>query len=432
MEEQPLPVDPVTGLPGQATLVPALRGAIAAALRGGARFALVVLDVDRLREVNLVLGYEAGDRVLAAVAERLGRFGADRLFRASGDRFAMTVEGVDTGALRRRLATVLGHDVRLGEMALEVGLSAGIALFPDHGPDPDALLRAAELALDEAKGRGGRRAVVFEPGFEAALRRRKCIEGALRRAIRTRSFTLHFQPQFEIGTGAVVGVEALLRWPRKDGDPVPPGEFVPIAEATGLIGPLGRWLFDEACRAAVRIRRAGSPVPVSVNVSPAQLRQPDMAETVRHTLARHDLPPQALELEVTEGLFVDPAQTAIRRNLEALRALGVRFALDDFGTGYSSLAYLKRLPAWRIKIDRCFVEGLGETPEDEAILDAIVELGRVFGKRILAEGVETERQCRVLAAHGCDEVQGFFLARPMDADRLVAFLRERPTAAPPA
>ncbi len=424
-----LAVDPVTGLPGQAVLLPGLREAIATAMRKDGHFALVVLDVDRLREINLVLGYAAGDQLLARIARRLEDFGTARLFRASGDRFAMILEAPDSTTLAARLEPALTHVLRLGDSVLEVGLSAGIALFPAHAGEPDGLLRAAELALDEAKARGGRRAVMFEVGFELALRRRKLIEGALRRAIETRGFTLHFQPQFEIASGAVVGVEALLRWRPREGEEIGPDEFVPIAETTGLIWPLGRWLFEEACRTAVRIRREAAPLPVSINVSPAQLRQPDMAETLKRILERHGLPPTALELEVTEGLFVDPAQTAIRRNLEALRRLGVRFALDDFGSGYSSLAYLKRLPAWRIKIDRSFVRGLGEAPEDEAILEAIVGLGRVFGKRILAEGVETERQRRVLAAHGCDEMQGFLLARPMDSERLLAFLQRSPTVA---
>jgi len=416
--------DPVTGLPGPSALVPHIRAAVARAAARREGLVLVVLDVDRLREINLLLGYSAGDELLAAVARELGRLSGTRPFRMSGDRFALLFPGTAEeaeGVLQPRLA----HTLRLRETVLEVGLSAGIAVFPEHGRDVDALLRAAELALDEAKAHGGRRIVVFDPHLELRLRRRKFIEGALRRAIETRSFALHFQPQFELASGAVVGVEALLRWLHDGEEVVGPGEFIPVAEQTGLIRPLGAWLFDEACRMAGRLRREGFALPISVNVSPVQLRQPDIVDMLRESLARHGLPPAALELEVTEGLFVDPAQTAIRRNLDQLFTLGVRFALDDFGTGYSSLAYLKRLPAWRIKIDRSFVQGLGEVAEDEKLVGTIVQLGRVFGKRILAEGVERERQQRVLAVHGCDEAQGFLLARPMEADRLVEFLHRR-------
>jgi len=415
--------DPLTGLPGHAALVQALRARLLAA-RGRAPLALAVFDVDRLREVNAVFGYEAGDRLLEELGRLLRARGAGPAYRISGDRFAVLLDGGDgQSALQtvEELRLLLSGPFTLSAAQLEVQLSAGLALHPRHGREAEALLRAAELALDAAKARGGARTVVFEPEFDKHLRRRKLLEVALYRAIRERAFTLHFQPQFDLASGAVVGVEALVRWPAAGGA-VPPSEFVPVAESTGLIRALGAFVVEEGCRVAARLRAEGLAVPLSLNVSPAQLRRPEMAEQVERALIRHALPPAFLELEVTEGLFVDPQQAPIRRNLARLHAIGVRFALDDFGSGYSALAYLKNLPADRIKVDRSFVVGLGRDPADEAVLGAIVELGRVFGKRILAEGVETEEQRRVLVARGCDEAQGHLFAPPMPEEELLAFL----------
>lgn len=424
------PRDPLTGLPGHAAFVPELRVRLLAA-RGEVPLAVAVLDVDRLREVNAVFGYEAGDRILAGLGRLLRGCGLGPAFRISGDRFALLVDGAahgDVAAAVEELRLRLCGPFVVAGVELEVQVSAGLALHPLHGRDADRLLRAAELALDAAKTRGGSRTVVFEPEIDHGLSRRKRLEAALRRAVRERAFTLHFQPQFELAGGTVVGVEALVRWPAED-SAVPPSDFVPVAESTGLIRALGAFVVEEGCRVAARLLREGLLVPVSLNVSPAQLRRPEMAEQVERALARHRVPAEMLELEVTEGLFVDPQQVHIRRNLLRLHELGVRFALDDFGSGYSALAYLKNLPAARIKVDRSFVAGLGRDRADEALLAAIVELGRVFGKRILAEGVETEEQRRVLAAVGCDEAQGYLFARPMPEEELLAFLAARRRAA---
>ena len=425
-----VPGDDLTGLPGHGALVRALRARLLDP-GGPGSFAVAVLDIDRLREVNAVFGYEAGDRLLAELAAALRRREVGPAFRISGDRFALLLEDPRptpaVGELVEELRAGLSGPWKAGGAELEVQLSAGLALYPRHGREAEALLRAAELALDAAKARGGARTVVFEPEIDAGLRRRKLLEAALRRAIRERAFTLHFQPQFDLASGAVVGVEALVRWPAGGG--VPPGDFVPVAETSGLIRAIGAFVVEEGCRVAARLARKGLAVPLSLNVSPAQLRRPEMAEQVEHALDRHGVRPELLELEVTEGLFVDPQQAHIRRNLARLHALGVRFALDDFGSGYSALAYLKNLPAERIKVDRSFVVGLGRDPADEAVLGAIVELGRVFGKRILAEGVETEDQRRVLVERGCDEAQGYLFARPMPEEELLAFLAARPRAA---
>lgn len=418
-----VPADPLTGLPGHAAFVPELRARLLAA-RGEVPLALAVFDVDRLREVNAVFGYEAGDRLLAELGRLLRAGGLGPVFRISGDRFAVLLDGSagqPAAEAVEELRLRLSGPFTLAGAELEVQISAGLALHPLHGRDAAQLLRAAELALDAAKARGGARTVVFEPEIDDGLRRRKLMEAALRRAIRERAFTLHFQPQFDLATGAVVGVEALVRWPAAEGA-VPPADFVPVAESTGLIRALGAFVVEEGCRVAARLRAEGLAIPLSLNVSPAQLRRPEMAEQVERALARHRLPPELLELEVTEGLFVDPQQAHIRRNLARLHEIGVRFALDDFGSGYSALAYLKNLPAARIKVDRSFVTGLGSDPADEAVLAAIVELGRVFGKRILAEGVETERQRQALLAVGCDEAQGYLFARPMPEEELLAFL----------
>jgi len=421
-----------------------LRSALRRSLRRLAgrheRTALLVLDLDRLHDVNTVCGYDTGDRLLQVVGERLAAMAAADAtgVRISGDRFValLPVDRADpairAGAAVRRLTV----PIAVGEMRLVPQASAGFAVFPEDGFEFDQLLRRAELALGFAKRQGGGRALRFDPAMEASLAHRKRIESELERALRHDEFELVYQPQFALPDGAVVGVEALLRWPRRPGGPLSPAVFVPVAEASGLIRGIGAWIVQRAARTACRWREAGHPVPVSINVSVAQLRQQDVARLVARALERHRLPPELLEIEVTESLFVDPAQSAIAGNIAGLARLGVGLAIDDFGTGYSSLAYLKRLPARRIKVDRTFVDGVARDATDEALMGTIVGLGRLFGKRVLAEGVETPEQRRVLEREGCHEAQGFLFARPMPEDECAAFLaraaqgRRRDAASP--
>lgn len=437
----PLPIDlvddrdPLTGLPGKF----AMRLATGAVLRGGApgtRAALLAFDVDRLKDVNACWGYGAGDEVLRRIGERLAELAGERgrAARLGGDRFALLLPDLpDVATAQERAREALervGRPLEVGGVEITPSATIGVALHPDHGSGFDQLMRCAELAVDEAKREGGARLVLFEPRMDATLKARKVMERELRRALETRQFQIHFQPQFDLATKAVVACEALIRWRHPERGLVPPVEFVPIAESNGLIRPLGAWVLEEALRAARRWIDLGWPVRVAVNVSAAQLRQRDLPALLRRLLAETGVPPHLLELEVTESLFVDPSQITIRRCLDSVAAMGVSLAIDDFGTGYSSLACLKRLPVDRIKIDKSFLREIGRDRADEAIVRTIIGIARTFERRVVAEGVETELQRRFLEREGCDEAQGYHFARPMPEAEVTAFMRDRLIATP--
>lgn len=422
--------DELTGLPGKL----AMRRRTAMALRNstaGARTALLAFDLDRLKDVNACWGYAAGDEVLRKCAERLvdlaGVHGVAG--RLGGDRFALVLPDLaDVTAARRAARSaleLLGRPLEVGGIEIAPSATIGVALYPDHGSGFDQLMRCAELAVDEAKREGGGRLVLFDPRMDATLKARKTIERELRRALESGQFAVHFQPQFDLATGAVVACEALIRWRHPERGYVPPVEFVPVAESNGLIRPIGAWILKEALAAARRWLELGWPVRVAVNVSAAQLRQRDLPQLVRRALAESRVPPDLLELEVTESLFVDPSQIAIRRCLDEVAAMGVSLAIDDFGTGYSSLACLKRLPVDRIKIDKSFLRDVDRDPVDEAIVRTIIGLARTFDLRVVAEGVESEQQRRFLEREGCDEAQGYHFARPMPEAEVTAFMAER-------
>ena len=437
----PLPIDlvddrdPLTGLPGKL----AMRLATGSVLRAGApgtRAALLAFDLDRLKDVNACWGYATGDEVLRRIGERLTELAGERgrAARLGGDRFALLLPDLPDAATAleraREALEQLGRPLEVAGVEITPSATIGVALHPDHGSGFDQLMRCAELAVDEAKREGGGRLLLFEPRMDATLKARKVMERELRRALETGQFTVHYQPQFDLASNAVVACEALIRWRHPDRGVVPPIEFVPIAESTGLIRPLGAWILEEALGAARRWLDLGWPVRVAVNVSAAQLRQRDLPALLRRLLAETGVPPHLLELEVTESLFVDPSQITIRRCLDAVAAMGVSLAIDDFGTGYSSLACLKRLPVDRIKIDKSFLRELGRDPADEAIVRTIIGIARTFERRVVAEGVETELQRRFLAHAGCDEAQGYHFARPMPEDEVTAFMRDRLIATP--
>jgi diguanylate cyclase (GGDEF)-like protein len=429
--------DPLTGLPGKL----AMRLATGAALRAGApgtRAALLAFDLDRLKDVNACWGYATGDEVLRRIGERLTQLAGERgrAARLGGDRFALLLPDLpDSATALERAREALEQLARPLEVAgVEITPSAtiGVALHPDHGSGFDQLMRCAELAVDEAKREGGGRLVLFEPRMDATLKARKVMERELRRALETGQFTVHYQPQFDLASNAVVACEALIRWRHPDRGLISPIEFVPIAESNGLIRPLGAWILEEALGAARRWLDLGWPVRVAVNVSAAQLRQRDLPALLRRLLGETGVPPHLLELEVTESLFVDPSQITIRRCLDEVAAMGVSLAIDDFGTGYSSLACLKRLPVDRIKIDKAFLRELGRDPADEAIVRTIIGIARTFERRVVAEGVETELQRRFLERAGCDEAQGYHFARPMPEAEVTAFMRDRLISTPGA
>jgi EAL domain-containing protein (putative c-di-GMP-specific phosphodiesterase class I) len=301
--------------------------------------------------------------------------------------------------------------------------SVGIAVFPQDGHDPDTLLKNADLALYGAKAQGRGRSHFFEPAMDDKAQARRRLERELRLALERGEFLLHYQPQLDLRSGCFTGVEALVRWNHPQRGLVLPGEFVPVAEANGLIRPLGAWVLREACRQAAAWRERGWRLAVAVNLSPVQLRNGHLLPAIGDALGRAGLEPARLELELTEGVLVENLEQHGDGFLQGLASGGVRLAIDDFGIGYSSLAYLRHLPVQTIKIDRSFVRGVGEDPEAEALVRAMVTLGHSLGKRVVAEGVESATELAFLRELGCDGAQGFHIARPqatLELERLLA------------
>ena len=425
--------DPLTGLPNRTVLVERIQSGIARARRLDAPLMVAMIGLDRLGAINEGLGHGISDQYLAGVARRLAGTvrEVDTLARFAENRFVLVAEETllvdEIDRLLRRVLANLEMPLEIAGHRLVPGASIGVALFPGDGERHDVLLRNAELAMDEARRAGGGRFAYFshELGEDAVARLR--LESALRGALGRGEFELHYQPQVALDSGKVVAVEALLRWRSAQLGAVPPGRFIPVAEELGLMPETGRWVLDEACRQLAAWRRAGVHVPrIAVNLSLQQLDDSNLVEMVAGTLRRHDLPAGALELELTESMVMrkpDQAQVV----LAALREVGVELALDDFGTGYSSLANLGSLPLNRLKIDRSFVAGIGTAAQSEAIVQAVIGLGRVLGLETVAEGVETDAQAAFLRRQGCRIAQGYLMARPMPAAELAAWV-ERPAS----
>jgi diguanylate cyclase (GGDEF)-like protein len=413
-------LDPLTELPGRDALAVTLGRLIEEARSGDERVALIAFDLDRMKDINGMHGYAVGDQLLRIAARRLEGIARDGVFRLDGDRFVVVRRGLG-GIADAELAAVaaldrIGRPIRLGKaikQEMRPSASVGIALYPDHGADFEALMRCAEMAVDDAKRAGGRRCRVFDRGMITAMQFRKDIERDLADALEAGDLSLHYQPQLDLTSGRIVGVEALMRWNHPARGLIPPTTFIPIAEASGLIKPMGTWLVHEACRTVKSWQALGLDVAMAINISAAQLRQQNLPEIMDQALTENGIDPSRLELELTESLFVDPSELMMRRSLDRLAEMGIRLAIDDFGTGYSSLAYLKRLPVQKIKIDKSFTQGIGREEVDEALVKVIIHLARTFGKKVLAEGVETEAQHRFLIEEDCDAAQGYLFAKPM-------------------
>ncbi len=413
--------DSLTGLANRATLHDALRAQLAT----GAGGALFSIDLDHFKAINDTLGHSTGDRVLVAVAARIGGMfrPEDVVARLGGDEFAVLVRSpIDEErvlALARRLVAAFDEPCAVNGRSLVVGLSAGVALLGVHGTAQDELLGNADLALYEAKRAGRGRCAVYAARLGESSRRRAEIEQALKHAIDANELALAWQPQVEVGSWRVIGAEALLRWRHPTLGVVGPAEFIAVAEQTGMASRIGTWVLRAACREAVRSLPG---LDVSVNISTIQLRD-DFVATVREVLAETGLAPERLQLELTESIFLGDDSAALA-NLRALQSLGVRVALDDFGTGYSSLAYLRRFPFDTLKIDRAFVSELTARADMRAIVRTILQLGESLRIRTVAEGVETEAQLALLTEHGCQMVQGYLVAKPTDVATLARALRE--------
>ncbi len=412
--------DALTGLPNRRLLADRVEVALAQSKRDGTAFALLFLNLDRFNHINETLGRVFGDRVLLDVAERLrGCAGAsDTVARLGGDEFVVLVNQVEEFGAEKaawRVMDALKLPFTQGGMSFTVTASAGISLCPNDGSAMDELIRRADAAMRDVKlaGRAGFRFHRPRPEDDAHSRSRMKLDHAMRLALAQQRFRLHYQPQVDLQTGAVVGAEALIRWRDPELGEISPGEFIPVAEDSGFIVKIGDWVLKRAVAQAASWAAAGQAMTVSVNVSALQFQQPGFVDGVALALADAGLAPALLELELTESILIQDAQDAMQR-LQALAQLGVKLAIDDFGTGYSSLAYLKRFPIGRLKIDRSFVSGLPREESDVAIVQAILHMGRALHLQVVAEGVETEAQRRFLAEAGCGVFQGYLYAPALD------------------
>jgi diguanylate cyclase (GGDEF)-like protein len=423
--------DSLTRLPNRARFAQRVDEAILRARADSLPLAVLGLGLDRFRTLNDTLGNQVGDAILVRAAERLE--GAlrtvDVLARVGGDEFAILQHGVrtpdDVAALCQRILVAIAAPMTMDGQQHRVTASLGIALFPSDGENADDLVKKADLALTRAKQEGRDTYRFFVPAMDEAARERARIESGLHRAIEESQFRLHFQPQLDLRTEAVVGVEALLRWERPEEGLVPPARFLPIAEELGLIRPIGQWVLRTGMARAEGWRRAGVNFGrLSVNISFGQFRQKDLHRKVADILAATGLPPELLELELTESILAHDPEKAVQMVRE-LHDLGLALAIDDFGTGYSSLSYLRQFPVQLLKIDKSFTAGIGQDPSAEAIVRVIIGLARTLGLRTLAEGVETAEQAAFLREAGCDSAQGYYFCVPLEESGLLEFLRRQ-------
>ena len=423
--------DALTGLPNRAYLQQALAGALADVAAGrSSGAAVMILDLDEFKDVNDILGHHHGDDLLVQVGSRLVAAVGDAgtVARLGGDEFAvlLSVTADEESALQtgRRVLRTLEQPVALDGLEVEVGASIGIALAPGHATEAAALLKCADLAMYDGKSASARGLRMYQPDLHAATPRRLTLVSELRGALQNGEIQVHVQPQAELRSGRVVGVEALVRWNHPELGWVSPDEFIPVAERSGLIGLLTTRVLDAALSACALWRAAGRDIAVAVNLSARSLQDADLVDEVARLLLRHDVPADRLTLEVTEGsVMADPARAVAL--LHQLRDLGVRLSVDDFGTGYSSLSYLQRLPVQEVKIDRSFVADLQAEGENVAIVRAIVDLGRHLGLEVVAEGVEDDATWQLLASMNCDLVQGWQLARAMPTGEFLGWLSTR-------
>jgi diguanylate cyclase (GGDEF)-like protein len=421
--------DPLTGLPNRASFVEHLEKAIQREKRFGWSLGLMFLDLDRFKRVNDSLGHESGDELLRVASRRLqGAIReADMLFRMGGDEFTVLLENVkgpeEAAAVAARMGQAVAEPLELKHHELAATVSIGIALYPKDDETGERLVKSADTAMYRAKELGRNRYAFFTQEMNDRVENQLLLEAGLQRAVRNDEFVLHYQPRVSAATRRVVGVEALLRWRHPERGLVPPGEFIPLLEESGLIVPVGARVIELACRQNRAWQDAGlPPMRVSVNISSRQFRSESLEETIRGALHAAALAPEWLEIELTESLLVENHEQAVAV-MARLKAVGVAISIDDFGTGYSSLGYLKRFPIDSLKIDRSFVKDLRSSATDAAIVDAISALAHSLGLGLVAEGVEEAGQAEFLRARYCTEMQGYLFGRPVPPEEMAELVR---------
>jgi diguanylate cyclase (GGDEF)-like protein/PAS domain S-box-containing protein len=428
--EQQNHFDALTGLANRTLLDERLRNAIEHAQASGGRVTVALVDLDQFKLINDSFGHQSGDALLRVVAQRLKACvrDSDTVARQGGDEFVLVLRNYanddEITSIMQRVQTSIAQPWLAGRRELQITCSIGIAVYPQDGRSADVLLRNADSAMYKAKETGRNNYQFFTAELNRLVFERLSVERRLRGALVGKQFVLHYQPRVDIRTGRIVAAEALLRWRAPQGGLYGPARFITVAENTGLIVPIGKWVLRTACDQARSWQIQGlRSILVSVNVSPRQFRDGDMVQTVAEALEQSGLPARCLQLELTENTIMDDAEKYVSM-LRDLKQLGVQLAVDDFGTGYSSLSYLKRFPVDHLKIDRAFVKDITTDPDDGAIVQTIIALGHKLGMRIVAEGVESEEQREYLQRARCDELQGFYFSKPVPASEFATLLSD--------
>ncbi len=420
--------DPLTKLANRLLFHDRLEHSLARAKRMKSRLAILFIDLDRFKNINDSLGHDVGDKVLCAVSERMNSLvrEADTLARLGGDEFVIILEHLrrndDVSRYVEKLLRDMSSTMEVSSEKLHVSASVGISLYPDNGEDADSLMQAADIAMYQAKNKGANLYQFYSAEMNANARESLLLENQLRHALKDKQLTLYYQPQFELNSGRLIGFEALVRWNHPELGLVSPLDFIPLAEESGLIVPIGEWIIFTACKQMKKIHEQWHlPLRMAVNISPRQFLHPSLVQTVAEVLYRTKLNPGSLELEITESMVMGNIEQSISK-MDEFNKMGVELAIDDFGTGYSSLEYLKRFPISKLKIDQSFVKELGVDTNDTAIVNSVIALGKSMGLEVIAEGIETVDQLELLKKEGCDQGQGYLFSKPLPVAQLSSLL----------